>query len=109
MTRRVVAVAAVLLIAASMIAVSGCAATSRKSADMPSSPELMAKEIADIRADIVNAEEMYKAKLTELQMEDSIELRREVNELSVELEYLRARKVALEEALAESQKGTTGS
>jgi hypothetical protein len=52
---------------------------------------------------------MYKAKLTQLQMEESTDLRREVNELSVELEYLRARKAALEEALAEHEMGGGGS
>jgi hypothetical protein len=109
MTRRAAVVAALLLAIACIVAVPGCAGTSRKSDELPSSPDLIVKEIDDISMDIENAEEMYKAKLTQLQMEESVALRREVNELSVELEYLRARKAALEEALEMHESGGGGS
>jgi len=102
---RVGRVAALLLVAVCIVAVFGCAGMGTKSGDLPSSPDLIVKEIEELEGDILNAEEMYKAKLTQLQMEDSTDLRREVNELSVELEYLRARKTALEEALAEHESG----
>ena len=109
MTRRLAGVAALLLVAVCIVAIAGCAGMGRKTDELPSSPDLIVKEIEEISMDIVNAEEMYKAKLTQLQMEESIDLRREVNELSVELEYLRARKAALEEALAQHESGGGGS
>lgn len=72
---------------------------------MPTSPDLLRKEIVEIENDILNAEEMYKAKLTELQMEEDAGLRTEVNRLWIELEHLRSRKTALEERLAEIERG----
>ncbi len=78
----------------------GCAGTTASS-DGPGSPELIQKEIEDIDSDILNTEEIYKASLTALQMDDDIELRREVNRLWIELEHLRSRKTALEQRLGE--------
>ena len=86
--------AAVLLIGA------GCAATSGGSS-VPDDPDLIRKEIVDINYEIRNLEEMYKASLTEMQMEEDGDLRREVNEMWMDLEHLRSRKAALEERLAE--------
>jgi hypothetical protein len=99
MTRRVATVAAFLLAAVCIVAASGCAGT--QSSEPLSNPELIRKEIAEIAGDIINAEEMYKATLTELQMEESADRRRQANELWIELEHLRSRKAALEERLAE--------
>lgn len=95
---------AILLLVACVVATSGCAGTkTSKSDDLEgySNPELIRKEIAEIDNDIANVEEMYKASLTELQMEENMDLRREVNRLWIELEHLRSRKAALEERLAE--------
>ena len=99
MTGRVVSVAVFLLAALCIVAVAGCAGT--KGSEAPGSPELIRNEIADIDNDILNAEEMYKASLTTLQMEEDADLRREVNRLWIELEHLRSRKAALEERLGE--------
>ena len=99
MTRRVGSVAVFLLAAVCIVAVVGCAAT--QNSETSTSPELIRNEIAEIDNDILNSEEMYKANLTMLQMEDSTDLRREVNRLWIELEHLRSRKAALQERLAE--------
>ena len=99
MTRRVATVAAFLLAAVCIIAASGCAGS--KGTEVPNSPELIRKEIAEIENDILNLEEMYKAKLTDLQMEENADSRREVNRMWIDLEHLRSRKAALEERLAE--------
>ena len=100
MTRLVGSVAVFLLAAVCIVATVGCAGTTASS-DGPGSPELIRKEIEKIENDILNAEEMYKANLTALQMDENTELRREVNRLWVELEHLRSRKTALEQRLAE--------
>ena len=71
------------------------------SSDALSNPEFIRREIEEIDNDILNAEEMYKASLTALQMEESMELRRDVNRLWVELEYLRSQKAVLEQRLGE--------
>ena len=99
MTRRVGSVAVFLLAAVCIVAAVGCAAT--MGSETSSNPELIRKEIEEIDNDILNAEEMYKASLTQLQMEESTALRREVNRLWVEQEHLRSRKAALEQRLAE--------
>jgi len=99
MTRRVGSVAVFLLAAVCIVAAVGCAAT--VGSETSSSPEFIQKEIGEIDNDILNAEEMYKASLTQLQMEESTDLRREVNRLWVEMEHLRSQKAALEQRLAE--------
>ena len=106
MTRRTAAVAAFLLAAVCIIAVSGCAGSN--GTEVLNSPELIRKEIVEIESDIVNVEEMYKAKLTELQMEESADSRREVNRMWIDLEHLRSRKAALEERLAELEELSRG-
>jgi hypothetical protein len=101
-------VAVILLAAVCTVAAFGCAGTTRGGGDIPSNPDLIRKEIQQIDTDIRNTEEMYKASLTALQMEEDSDLRRDVVELSMDLELLRARKKALEERLAEieaEQKG----
>jgi len=99
MTRRIGTVAAFLLAAVCIVAASGCAGS--KGSDVPDNPELIRNEIVEIENDILNLEEMYKAKLTVLQMEEDANSRSEVNRMWVDLEYLRSRKAALEERLAE--------
>jgi uncharacterized protein YhaN len=105
MTRRACAIVALLVVAAaSLLFVVGCAST--RAVDTGSdNPDLIRNEISEINNDIRNTEEMYKASLTELQMEENMELRREVNRLWVELEHLRSRKTALENRLAELEAG----
>lgn len=100
---RVTVGAAVLFAAAvCLLGAAGCAGT--RGEDVPDNPDLIRSEISDINGDILNTEEMYKAQLTALQMDDDIELRREVNRLWMELEHLRSRKAALEERLNELEK-----
>ena len=99
MTRRVGSVAVFLLAAICFFAVVGCAGT--KSSALPDSPDVIQRQIADLDTDILNAEEMYKANLTELQMNEDADLRRNVNRLWIELEHLRSRKAALQERLAQ--------
>jgi hypothetical protein len=99
MTRRVGSVAVFLLAAICIVAVVGCAGT--KSSALPDSPDVIQRQIADLDTDILNAEEMYKANLTELQMNEDADLRRNVNRLWIELEHLRSRKAALQERLAQ--------
>jgi hypothetical protein len=99
MTRRAVTVAVFLLAAVCIIAVSGCAGTT--GSGVPNDPDLIRRDISDLDQDILNAEEMYKAGLTELQMEETSDLRREVNRLWIELEHLRSQKAALEQRLGE--------
>lgn len=92
---------AVLLVTVCIAVVAGCAGTTPGGGDFSNDPELLRKEIVEIDNDILNMEEMYKASLTQMQMEEDAELRREVNEMWMDLEELRARKAALEERLAE--------
>lgn len=99
MARRVATVAVFLLAAVCIIATSGCAGT--KGSEAPNDPDLLRRDISDLEQDILNAEEMYKAGLTELQMEETSDLRREVNRLWIELEHLRSQKAALEQRLEE--------
>jgi hypothetical protein len=109
MFRRVGAVAAFLLTAVCIVALSGCAGTGGGGSDeLSDDPGLIRKEIAEIDNEILNAEEMYKASLTELQMEENADMRREVNRLWIELEHLRSRKAALEERLAELEAARKG-
>ena len=88
-----------LLATVCIIAVVGCAGT--KSSSLPDNPQVIQRQISDIDNDILNAEEMYKANLTALQMDENTDLRREVNRLWIELEHLRSRKAALEERLGQ--------
>ena len=90
-----------LLAAVFVVAAAGCAGTRGGGGEFPSDPDLLRKEIEEIEYDILNMEEMYKASLTQMQMEENAELRRDVNEMWMDLEELRARKAALEEHLAE--------
>lgn len=91
----------IVLVAVALVAVAaGCAGT-RGEGGFPGDPELIKKEIAEIESDILNQEELYKANLTQMQMEENAALRREVNEIWMDLEHLRSRKAALEERLAE--------
>ncbi len=99
MTRRVVSVAVFLLAAVGVVALVGCAGTTGSGAALPDSPDILERQISDLDNDILNAEEMYKANLTALQMDETTELRREVNRLWIEMEHLRSRKAALEERL----------
>lgn len=97
MTRRVGSVAVFLLAAVCTVALVGCAGTT--SSVLPDNPDVLQRQISDIDNDILNAEEMYKANLTALQMNEDSELRREVNRLWIELEHLRSRRAALHERL----------
>jgi len=99
MTRRVVSVAVFLLAAACIVALVGCAGTTGSGAALPDNPDVLERQISDIDNDILNTEEMYKANLTALQMDENTDLRREVNRLWIEMEHLRSRKAALEERL----------
>ncbi len=99
MARRGVTVAAFLLAAVCIIAAGGCAGS--RGSEVPNDPDLIRRDISDLDQDILNAEEMYKASLTQLQMEETSDLRREVNVLWIELEHLRSQKAALEERLKE--------
>ena len=101
MTRRVVSVAVFLLAAVCIVALVGCAGTTGSGAALPDNPDILERQISDIDNDIQNTEEMYKANLTALQMDENTDLRREVNRLWVELEYLRSQKTALQVRLAE--------
>lgn len=103
MIRRVVTVAVFLLAAVCIMMMSGCAGT--RSSDVPNDPDLIRRDISDLAQDIRNTEEMYKAGLTELQMEETADLRREVNRLWIELEHLRSQKMALEQRLEEIEAG----
>jgi hypothetical protein len=108
MTRRVGVVAALLLAAVCVVAAAGCAGTRTQTGDIPSSPEVIREELRNIAVDIANTEEMYKAKLTELQMEETADSRSEVTHLWIDLEHLRSRKAALEEALEKLEHQDTG-
>ena len=99
MTRRVATVAVFLLAAACIIATSGCAGTA--DTEVRNDPNLIRRDISDLTQDIANSEEMYKARLTALQMDEDTDLRREVNRLWIELEHLRSQRAALQERLAE--------
>ena len=99
MTRLAGSVAVFLLAAVCTVALVGCAGTTSSGAALPDNPEVLQRQISDIDNDILNAEEMYKANLTALQMDENTELRREVNRLWIELEHLRSRKAALQERL----------
>lgn len=99
MIRRAVTVAVFLLAAVCIIATSGCAGGTGSA--IVNDPTLIQRDIEDLEQDILNAEEMYKAGLTELQMEETSDLRREVNSLWIELEHLRSQKAALEQRLEE--------
>jgi predicted nucleic acid-binding Zn-ribbon protein len=99
MIRRVVSVAVFLLAAACIVALVGCAGTTGSGAALPDNQDVLERQISDIDNDILNTEEMYKANLTALQMDENTDLRREVNRLWIELEHLRSRKAALEERL----------
>jgi len=101
MTRRVVSVAVFLLAAVCIVALVGCAGSTGSGSALPGSPDILERQISDIDNDILNTEEMYKANLTALQMDENTELRREVNRLWIEMEHLRSRKAALEERLLE--------
>jgi hypothetical protein len=109
MLRPVGAVAAFLLAAVCVVALSGCAGTGGSdSEDLANDPVLIRKEIAEIDNEIVNTEEIYKASLTALQMEEDAGMRDDVNRLWIELEHLRSRKAALEERLAELEAAEKG-
>ncbi len=97
MTRRVGSVAVFLLGAVCIVALVGCAGTT--GSVLPDNPDVLERQISDIDNDIQNTEEMYKANLTALQMDETTDLRREVNRLWIELEHLRSRKAALQERL----------
>ena len=99
MTRRLVSVAVFLLAGVCIVALVGCAGTTGSSGALPDNPDILERQISDIENDIQNAEEMYKANLTALQMDEDTDTRREVNRLWIELEHLRSRKAALEERL----------
>ena len=99
MTRRIVSMAVFLLGAVCIVALVGCAGTTGSGAALPDNPDILERQISDLDNDIQNAEEMYKANLTALQMDETTELRREVNRLWIEMEHLRSRKAALEERL----------
>jgi septal ring factor EnvC (AmiA/AmiB activator) len=107
MTRRTIVLAAVLIAATCMLVVVGCAGT-RAVTTASENPEMIRKEIREIDNDIRNTEEMYKASLTQLQMEESVALRREVNRLWVDLEHLKSQKAALEKRLAELEEEDQG-
>ncbi|MBN2564982.1 MAG: hypothetical protein JXB46_04660 [Candidatus Eisenbacteria bacterium] len=100
MTRATYCLAGLLIGLTCLSALTGCAGTQAVTT-ASENPDLIRKEIVELDNDILNTEEMYKASLTELQMEESIDLRREVNRLWVELEHLKSQKAALEKRLAE--------
>lgn len=100
MSRTSGAVVVLLLAAVCALTFAGCAGTQAVT-ESSENPDLILNEIREIDNEILNTEEMYKASLTELQMEENTNLRREVNSLWVELEHLRSRKTALEKRLAE--------
>lgn len=97
MTRVVWSVAVFLLAAVCTVALVGCAGTT--SSALPDNPQVLQRQISDLDNDILNAEEMYKANLTALQMDENADTRRQVNRLWIELEHLRSRKAALNERL----------
>ncbi len=97
MTRRVGSVAVFLLVAVCVVALVGCAGTT--SSALPDNTDVLERQISDIDNDIQNTEEMYKANLTALQMDENAETRREVNRLWIEMEHLRSRRAALQERL----------
>jgi uncharacterized protein YhaN len=101
MMRRVATVAVFLLAAVCIIATSGCAGTT--GSETTNDPNLIRRDISDLTQDILNTEEMYKAQLTELQMDESADMRRAVNRLWIEMEHLRSQRSALEERLAEME------
>ena len=97
MTRLVGSVAVFLLAAVCTVALVGCAGTGGSA--LPDNPQVLQRQISDLDTDILNTEEMYKANLTALQMDESADTRREVNRLWIQLEHLRSRKAALQERL----------
>jgi len=99
MTRLVGSVAVFLLAAVCTVALVGCAGTTGSGSALPDNPQVLQRQISDIDNDILNAEEMYKANLTALQMDENADTRREVNRLWIELEHLRSRRAALNERL----------
>ena len=101
MLRRIGTVVAFLLVGVSVAVIGGCAGSGGSSEEIASDPVMLRREIVEIDNEILNMEEMYKASLTELQMEEDTDLRREVNRMWIELEHLRSQKTALEQRLAE--------
>jgi hypothetical protein len=104
--RRVQAAALTLLLAsACVLVVQGCAGTGN-TLTIPDDPVLIRNEIADINTEITNTEEMLKASRAELQIDDSSIIRTQIREHETNLIYLRSRKKALEQRLAEIEAGT---
>lgn len=79
----------------------GCASTSTGGGEVPDDPRLIHNELEEIRNDISNTEEWIKGSKSELQIEDSQDLRNEIRRLEMELYELRSREKALEERLLE--------
>lgn len=89
-----------LLAVVALAVLAGCAGT-QGGGDIPSDPDLIRKEIAEIDMDIQNAEEVLKGSRAELQVEDNQSLRNEIHSLEAEIAQLHSKKKALEERLRE--------
>ena len=101
------AVVATMLVALACLTVAGCAGT-RGTQQMSDDPVMIQKEIVELDREISNTEEMLKSSKTQLQMEDSQQLRDDIRSLEMSLIHLESQKRALEERLAEirAQEGT---
>jgi hypothetical protein len=82
----------------------GCAGTGRGLA-IPDDPNLIRNEIREIDNEIAQTEEMLKGARAELQIDDSTAIREQIREYEIDLIHLDSRKRALEERLAELDKG----
>lgn len=99
MERRVGAVAMLIVMVLGLALAAGCAAT--RTDELPDDPDLIQKELVQIRMEIRNTEELIKGSKAQLQIDDNQELRSELRSLETELIHLESRQRALEERLAE--------
>ncbi|MBD3368335.1 MAG: hypothetical protein GF405_09240 [Candidatus Eisenbacteria bacterium] len=92
----------VVLVALCLPLVAGCAATAGgANEEVPSDPKILCDELAEIRNDIANVEELIKGTKAEMNMKEDPNLRSQLRSLEMELYHLRGRERALEEARIE--------
>jgi hypothetical protein len=92
----------VLLVAFCLPIAAGCAGTGKSGSDeVPTDPKILCDELAEIRSDIGNVEELIKGTKAEMNMKEDPNLRSQLRSFEMELYHLRGRERALEEARVE--------
>jgi outer membrane murein-binding lipoprotein Lpp len=94
MRQRTCAVLVMLLVVSGLLLLVGCA-SQEGGGNIPDDPELVQRQIRDLDSDIANIEEMLKGALAERQIEDSMELRDQIQALEMEMYQLKSRRAAL--------------